>query len=51
MHVRKDRFLCYQSMYEAKYLLITCLWVNVDQDIEDTNIVGGRWEAHEWKYV
>jgi hypothetical protein len=28
-------------MYEAKYLLIACLWVSADQDTEDTGIVGG----------
>jgi hypothetical protein len=42
MHVRNDYFVCYRTMYEAKYLLIVCLWVNVNQDIKDTNIVGGR---------
>jgi hypothetical protein len=27
-------------MYEAKYLLIVCLWVSADQVIENTSIVG-----------
>ncbi len=42
MHVMNDCFVCYRFMYEAKYLLIACLWVSADQDTEDTNIVGGR---------
>jgi hypothetical protein len=41
MHVMNDCFVCYRSMYEAKYLLIFCLRVSVDQVIENISIVGG----------
>ncbi len=41
MRVRNGWFVCYQSMYEAKYLLIAGFWVSADQDTEDTGIVGG----------